>query len=208
MTNNRLFGLDGRVAAIIGAGSGIGEAVALGCARQGATIYCLDIDAEAATRTAAVITNRGETADAAVLDVTDAAAVSEALQAAADRYGSLDIVICTPGVNVRKRLVDYTDTEFDRVIGVNLKGSFHVLQSAGRIMGPRGHGSIILFSSIRAQVVEPGQSVYASTKAGIVQLVRAAAAELGPSGVRVNAIGPGVVDTPLTAQIRNKPAWH
>ena len=115
MTNNRLFGLDGRVAAIIGAGSGIGEAVALGCARQGATICCLDIDAEAATRTAAVITNRGETADAAVLDVTDAAAVSEALQAAADRYGSLDIVICTPGVNVAN---DWSTTPMPNSIGL------------------------------------------------------------------------------------------
>ncbi|HJN46149.1 MAG: hypothetical protein CL477_05750 [Acidobacteria bacterium] len=104
-----------------------------------------------------------------------------------DRRDALDVVVCTPGVNVRKRIVDYTDDEFDRVVGLNLKGSFHVLRAAGRIMTARGRGSIILFSSIRAQVVEPGQSVYASTKAGIVQLVRAAAAEFGPAGVRVSA---------------------
>ena len=75
-------------------------------------------------------------------------------------------------------------------------------------MLPRASGSIVVFSSIRAQVVEPGQSVYAMTKAGVVQLVRTAAAEFGPSGVRVNAIGPGVVDTPLTAPIKARPDWY
>ncbi len=111
-------------------------------------------------------------------------------------------------MNVRKLILDYTDADFDKVVGLNLKGSFNVLRAAGRIMTARGRGSIILFSSIRAQVVEPGQSVYASTKAGIVQLVRTAAAEFGPSGVRVNAVGPGVVETPLTAPIQEDPDWH
>ncbi len=208
MPENQLFGLGGKVAAVIGAGSGIGEAVALGCARQGATVRCLDVDAEAATRTAETITGEGRTADAARLDITDGTAVKQAFDDIVERHGSLDVVVCTPGVNVRKRLVDYTDEEFDRVVGVNLKGSFHVLRAAGPLMMAAGGGSIILFSSIRATVVEPGQSVYASTKAGIVQLVRTAAAEFGPSGVRVNAIGPGVVTTPLTAQIQNDPGWH
>jgi NAD(P)-dependent dehydrogenase (short-subunit alcohol dehydrogenase family) len=208
MAENQLFGLGGKVAAVIGAGSGIGEAVALGCARQGATVRCLDVDAEGATRTAATIAGEGGAADPAHLDITDGSGVTEAFDDVVARHGSLDIVVCTPGVNVRKRIVDYTDDEFDRVVGLNLKGSFHVLRAAGRIMMRRGSGSIILFASIRATVVEPGQSVYASTKAGIVQLVRTAAAEFGPSGVRVNAVGPGVVTTPLTAQIQDDPDWH
>jgi len=83
-----------------------------------------------------------------------------------------------------------------------------VLQAAGRVMTRQGSGSIVMFSSIRSQVVEPGQSVYAATKAGIVQLVRTAAAEFGPSGVRVNAVGPGVVETPLTAPIKNNNEWY
>ena len=85
-----------------------------------------------------------------------------------------------PGVNVRKPLLDYTEAEMDRVLGVNLKGNARVLQAAGRIMVAQGRGSIILFASIRSVVVEPGQSIYAATKAGIVQLVRGAAVELGP----------------------------
>ena len=208
MTETQLFGLKGKMAAVIGAGSGIGEAVAIGCARQGATVRCLDVDAEAAARTAEVMVGDGGASDAAQLDITDGAAVDQAFTDIVERHGSLDVVVCTPAVNVRKRLVDYTGDEFDRVVGLNLKGSFHVLRAAGRIMMTQGSGSIILFSSIRATVVEPGQSVYASTKAGIVQLVRTAAAEFGPAGVRVNAVGPGVVTTPLTAQIQNDPDWH
>jgi NAD(P)-dependent dehydrogenase (short-subunit alcohol dehydrogenase family) len=94
------------------------------------------------------------------------------------------------------------------VIELNLKGTFRVLREAGRIMSERDGGSIIAFSSIRSQVVEPGQGVYAATKAGIVQVVRALAAELGSKGVRVNAVAPGVVETPLTRPIKDNPGWY
>src|ERR671937_2322170 len=122
--------------------------------------------------------------------------------------GGLDIVVCTPSINVRKPILTYEEDEFDRVVDLNLKGSFNVLQAAGRVMTRQGSGSIVIFSSIRSLVVEPGQSVYAMTKAGIVQLVRKAAAEFGPFGVRVNAIGPGVVETPLTAPIKASADWY
>jgi NAD(P)-dependent dehydrogenase (short-subunit alcohol dehydrogenase family) len=119
-----------------------------------------------------------------------------------------DALVSTPGINVRKRLSDISDEEFDRVIDVNLKGTFRLAREVGRGMAERGSGAIVAFSSIRSQVVEPGQGVYAATKAGIVQLLRALAAELGPRGVRANAIAPGVVETPLTAPIKAKPEWY
>jgi NAD(P)-dependent dehydrogenase (short-subunit alcohol dehydrogenase family) len=203
-----LFSLEGKNAAVVGAGSGIGEAVAIGCAEQGAYVRCLDLNADAAEETAAAIREAGGGADAGVVDIVDGPAVTAVFEAVAAERGSLDVVVCTPGINVRKPLLDYTDEEIDRVLGVNLKGNAHVLQAAGRIMRDQHSGSIILFSSIRSLVVEPGQSVYAATKAGIVQLVRTAAAELGPSGVRVNAVAPGVIDTPLTAPIKNTPEWY
>ena len=206
MTN--MFSLEGRTAAIIGSGSGIGEAVAIGCAEAGAHLCCLDIDAEAAARTAATIRAAGGKAASSRLDILDGAAVTAAFDAISTARGSLDVVVCTPGVNVRKPLLDYTDEEIDRVLGLNLKGGAHVIQAAGRTMKEQGSGSIILFSSIRSVVVEPGQSMYAATKAGIVQMARAAAAELGPYGVRVNAVAPGVIDTPLTAPIRDSPGWY
>ena len=203
-----MFSLEGRAAAIVGGGSGIGEAVAIGCAEAGAHVSCLDIDVDAAARTAATIRTAGGEAASARLDIMDGAAVTRVFDDITAARGSLDVVVCTPGVNVRKPLLDYTDEEIDRVLGLNLKGGAHVIQAAGRIMSGQGSGSIILFSSIRSVVVEPGQSMYAATKAGIVQMVRVAAAELGPSGVRVNAVAPGVIDTPLTAPIKDHPDWY
>jgi NAD(P)-dependent dehydrogenase (short-subunit alcohol dehydrogenase family) len=205
MSQSGLFDLTGKTAAVIGGGSGIGEAVAFGAARQGASVIVLDANAAAASAVAARI---GGDAGGAALDIRDAAAVKDALDGIARDRGRLDIVVCTPSINVRKPILQYTGDEFDRVVAVNLKGSFNVLQAAGRLMALQRGGSIVIFSSIRAQVVEPGQSVYAMTKAGILQLVRAGAAEFGPYGVRVNALGPGVVETPLTAPIKANAAWY
>ena len=117
-------------------------------------------------------------------------------------------MICTPSINVRKKILNYSEEEFDRVVRLNLKGSFNVVRASGRIMVEQRHGSIVLFSSIRSVSVEPGQSVYAMTKAGIVQLVRGAACEFGARGVRVNALAPGVVETPLTGPIRANAEWY
>jgi NAD(P)-dependent dehydrogenase (short-subunit alcohol dehydrogenase family) len=205
MSLSKLFDLAGKTAAVIGGGSGIGEAVAIGAAQFGAKVVVADANLEAARRVAAGI---GGAASAVTFDIRNAAAVRDALEQIAHTCQGLDIVVCTPSINVRKPILKYEEAEFDRVVGVNLKGSFNVLQAAGRIMTRQGSGSIIIFSSIRSQVVEPGQSVYAMTKAGIVQLVRTGAAEFGPYGVRVNAVGPGVVETPLTAPIKANAEWY
>jgi len=202
-----LFDLTGKTAAVVGGASGIGEAVAIGCARQGARVMCLDVNDDAARKVAARATEAGCACEAGVLDIRDAAAVDLAFDGVAARHG-LDIVICTPGINVRKPILKYSDDDVARVIDLNIKGNFNVLRAAGRIMTARRKGSIILFSSVRSQVVEPGQSVYAATKAAIVQMVKTAAAEFGPLGVRVNAIGPGVIETPLTAPIKANKEWY
>ena len=129
------------------------------------------------------------------------------MASALEALSNLRGVVATPGVNVRKRLLDYQLDEFDRVVTLNLGGAMCVLQVAGGLLSAAG-GSIVLLSSIRSQVVEPGQGVYAATKAGIVQLARTAAAELGASGVRVNALAPGVIDTPLTRPIQQNEGWN
>ena len=120
----------------------------------------------------------------------------------------IDVLVCTPAINVRKPLAAVSAEEFDKVIGINLRGSFFALREAGKRMAEQGKGSMVFFSSIRSQVVEPGQGVYAATKAGTLQMIRAAAAEWGPRGVRANAVAPGVVETPLTKQIKDQPAWY
>jgi NAD(P)-dependent dehydrogenase (short-subunit alcohol dehydrogenase family) len=206
MNYEQLFRLEGRIAVVIGAGSGIGQAAAKGLAAHGAFVVCADVNLEAAQLTADQL--GAEHARASSVDITNTQDVAELLQGVVGEDGRIDVVVTTPATNVRKPINNYRDEEFDRVVELNLKGTFRVLRHAGRIMTEQRRGSIIAFSSIRSQVVEPGQGVYAATKAGIVQLVRTLASELGSSGVRVNAIAPGVVDTPLTSQIKDQPAWY
>ncbi len=203
-----MFRLDGKVVAVIGAGSGIGAAVAMAVGAQGGHAVCCDLKAESADVTAGAIRAAGGAADSAALDINDEPGVTAALAAIAARHGHLDGLVCTPAINVRKPMLKYTGEEFDRVVAMNLRGNFNVLTAAGRLMTAQGSGSIVLFSSIRALVTEPGQSVYGMTKAGIVQLAKSAATEWAAAGVRVNAIAPGVTDTPLTAPIKANAEWY
>jgi NAD(P)-dependent dehydrogenase (short-subunit alcohol dehydrogenase family) len=206
---NDLFSLSGKVVAVVGAGSGIGEAIAAGAASQGAAVVaCLDVNEGAAARVAGSIGSRGGRAVHGVVDIADARAVDACLDRLANAHGRLDGLVCTPSINVRKPILAYSGDEFDAVVRVNLRGNFNVLQAAGRIMTARGGGSIVLYSSIRSIVTEPGQSVYSMTKAGILQLAKTAATEWATRGVRVNAVGPGVVETPLTAPIKNNKEWY
>jgi NAD(P)-dependent dehydrogenase (short-subunit alcohol dehydrogenase family) len=203
-----LFRLDGRVALVVGAASGIGQASAQALAALGAEVVCADIDRAGAEATAHLIADARGRAEADQIDVSREPEVVRLVSGVAERHASLDVCVVTPAVNVRKPILKYTAEDLDRVLAVNLKGTFFVLREAGRLMAERGGGSIIAFASIRAVQVEPGQSVYSATKAGIVQLCRTLAVELGPRGVRVNAVAPGVVDTPLTRQIKKDEAWY
>jgi NAD(P)-dependent dehydrogenase (short-subunit alcohol dehydrogenase family) len=199
-----IFRLDGRRALVVGAGSGIGAAAAEGLARFGADVTCADASEQAAAATAAAITGFGGAATPLVLDLLDAAAVRRAGAAGP----APDVLVTTPAVNVRKRIVDYAEEELDRVVELNLKATFRLCQVIGARMADAGRGSMIGLSSIRAQTTEPGQGAYAATKAATIMLFKTLAAELGPAGVRANTIAPGVVETPLTAPIQADPEWY
>jgi NAD(P)-dependent dehydrogenase (short-subunit alcohol dehydrogenase family) len=205
MDYKKLFDLSGRVAVVIGAGSGIGQSAAKGMAAHGAFVVCADSNSDAANETVRQIDGR---ARALTVDIRQSEDVSSLFGSIIENENRVDVVVTTPGANVRKAIANYEDSEFDKVVELNLKGTFRVLREAGKIMSAQGYGSIIAFSSIRSVVVEPGQGVYAATKAGIVQMVRALSAELGPRGVRVNAIAPGVVETPLTRPIKDHAEWY
>jgi NAD(P)-dependent dehydrogenase (short-subunit alcohol dehydrogenase family) len=211
MSNRGIFDLSGKVAIVVGGASGIGEAVTIGAVAQGARVVCLDVKSDEAAavakRAAGDAGVDASMCEAGTLDIRDGPAVKASFADVRARLGSLDIVICTPSINVRKPILKYTEEELDRVLTVNIKGNFNVLQAAGAIMTEQKRGSIVLFSSVRSQVVEPGQGVYASTKAGILQLAKTAAAEFGPYGVRVNCVGPGVIETPLTQPIKANESW-
>jgi NAD(P)-dependent dehydrogenase (short-subunit alcohol dehydrogenase family) len=196
-----MFRLDGRLALVVGAGSGIGAAVAEGLAAFGATVVCADANVDAATATADRL---GGESRAVSIDLLDAASIE---RVAAD-VGAPDVLVTTPAVNVRKAIVDYADDELDMVVDLNIKGTFRLCRTFGRLMAEAGRGSMIGFSSIRSQTTEPGQGAYAATKAATVMLFKTLAAELGPRGVRANTIAPGVVETPLTAPIKARPEWY
>ena len=204
MSYKNIFSLTGKTALVVGAASGIGRASSLGLADFGAHVIVADQNLEGLKSVVQEIEASGGTAEAREVNLNDA----ESIKALLSSFEKLEVLVCTPAINVRKRILDYSDEEFDRVVGLNLKGNFRLLRDGGRKMVASGGGSIIVFSSIRSLVVEPGQGVYAATKAGVLQLVKTLAVELADKGVRVNAIGPGVVNTPLTAQIKNNPDWY
>ncbi|MEV6755245.1 SDR family oxidoreductase [Streptomyces sp. NPDC051214] len=210
MDYGNLFRLDGRRVAVVGGASGIGREAARALVAQGAHVIVADRDTEGAEQTAALAVRPGDAADPRLgtavthpLDVLDPDAVRSAVAA----WGPLDGLVVTVGANVRKRLVDYGLDEFDRVIALNLRSYLTLIQAVAPGMAERGRGSVVGFASMRAFQVEPGQGPYAASKAGLIQLLRTAAAEWGPQGVRFNAVAPGVVRTPLTDQIAADPAW-
>ena len=199
-----LFDLTGKTALVLGAASGIGKASAEALAALGAAVICADKDREGVERTAAEIGTHVKST-AQVVDAGKPEDIS-ALAAATMKFnGRIDIAVTTPAVHVRKPFLDYTDEEYDRIADLNLRGVFLFLRAFGRIMRDQGSGSLIATSSMRAMTLEPGLAIYGATKAGIIQLVRGLASELGPSGVRVNAVVPSIVDTALVAPLKARP---
>lgn len=203
-----LFDLSGKTAVVLGAASGIGKASAEVLAALGATVICADKDRAAVERTAGALDGEAHIVDAGSAD--DVAR----LAAAAAQHGRIDIAVTTPAMHIRKWFLDYTDDEFDRIVSLNLRGVFLFLRAFGRIMRDQNGGSLIATSSMRATTLEPGLAIYGATKAGLTQLVRGLASELGQYNVRVNAVVPSIVDTapvqPLKArpEIYNKLAAH
>ena len=135
------FSLDNRIVSVIGAASGIGEAVAVGLAAHGALVVVLDINTDGARQLAERIATDGGRAEARAIDLGDDASVTGAFEDIQARHGRIDGMVCTPAVNVRKLLLDYTDDEYDRVVDLNLKGSFRILRAAGRIMVLKAAGA-------------------------------------------------------------------
>jgi len=198
-----LFDLTGKTAVVLGAASGIGKASAEALAALGASIICADKDRAGVERTAYEL-SRHVRAEAHVVDAGSADDVAR-LATAAAKAGRVDIAVTTPAMHIRKGFLDYTDDEFDRIVSLNLRGVFLFLRAFGRIMRDRGGGSLIATSSMRATTLEPGLAVYGATKAGLTQLVRGLASEVGMHNVRVNAVVPSIVDTALVQPLKARP---
>ena len=191
------FTLAGRVAVVTGAASGIGRETARTLAEAGATVVIADINAAGLADTARLVEQVGGTVTPHPTDVAVRADVEALADAAMAAHGRVDIWVNVAGILVRRLILDSREDELDKVLGVNLKGVYWAIAAAGRVMKPAGSGSIINLSSSGGESAIPTLSIYSLTKAAVNALTRTAAKELGPHGIRVNAIAPGWVDTPL-----------
>jgi len=189
---------------ITGSARGIGRATALAFAAEGAQVIVCDMDAAGGEQTAADIRAAGGRAQFVQVDVTDRASVDALVQAAQARFGRIDVLVNNAGVLRDRSLLKMTEQDFDFVINVNLKGVFNCTQAVAPLLAAQGSGVILNASSVVGVSGNYGQTSYVASKAGVIGMTKVWARELGPKGVRVNAVAPGFISTEMLAGIPDK----
>ena len=189
--------LTDKVAIVTGSAQGIGLATALRFAAEGARVVVSDIGQQRVDQAVAAIVAQGGQAIGAVVDVTDRLAIDAMVAKVKATWGRIDVLINNAGITKDARLAKMSSAQFDAVIAVNLKGVFECTQAVAETMTAQGSGSIVNASSVVGLYGNFGQTNYAATKAGVIGFTKTWARELGPKGVRVNAVCPGFVLTPI-----------
>jgi 3-oxoacyl-[acyl-carrier protein] reductase len=198
-----MFDLTGKVALVTGASRGIGRAIALTLARQGATLV-VAARGENAAGTAAVIAERGGRADTVGIDVTDRAALEKLPSQIVERHGRLDIVVSNAGIARDQLLMRMKREDWDLVLATNLTATFTLAQAAIRPMLKQRGGRIIAIGSVVGQMGNAGQVNYAASKAGLIGFAKALAREVGSRGITANVVAPGLIDTDMTRTLNDK----
>jgi 2-hydroxycyclohexanecarboxyl-CoA dehydrogenase len=193
-----------KVAIVTGAASGIGLAVAQRLARDGAAVALLDLDAEAVEAAAAKVRADGGTALAVRVDVAVRASIDAAYAQVREELGPIAILVNSAGIDGFKRFLNITAEQWERILAVNLTGTFHCCQAAVPDMLDAGWGRIVNISSSSAQGGQPLMTHYVASKAGVIGFTKALALELGPEGITVNTIPPGFIDTPMSRRSEEK----
>ncbi|MEY2620188.1 MAG: 3-oxoacyl-[acyl-carrier-protein] reductase FabG [Pseudomonadota bacterium] len=196
--------LAGKVAIITGAGQGIGLATALKFAAEGATVVACDIQQRQVDAVAGQCRALGVPAMGLVVDVTQREMVDGMVQQVLQTHGRVDVLVNNAGITQDARLQKMTQEQFDRVIDVNLRGVFHCAQAVADAMVAQGSGVILNASSVVGIYGNFGQTNYAATKFGVIGFTKTWSRELGPKGVRVNAVAPGFVQTPILSTMPEK----
>ena len=193
--------LSGKSAIVTGSASGIGREIALTLGADGASVTVADRNPEGAEAVARQIAESGGIGRAAFVDVTDSGQVDAAVEGAAAAYGSVDILVNVAGFGFNSPIVDMREEDWDLVLGVNLKGQFLCARAAARRMIEQGNGGrIVNIASTAANNARYAGGAYCAAKAGVVQLTKVLALELGEYGITVNAVGPGFTETPATVE--------
>ncbi|MFE6803474.1 SDR family oxidoreductase [Streptomyces sp. NPDC057681] len=195
-----LFDISGRTALVTGSSRGIGFALARGLLEAGATVVLNGRDESALTDAAERLSEQtgNSPVHTAAFDVTDGPSVTAGVAGVEERVGPLDILVNNAGMQLRAPLLEFTDADWHRVLNTNLTSAFLVGREAARGMVERGHGKIINICSLQSEVVRPGIAPYAATKGALKMLTKGMCADWGPSGVQVNGLGPGYIETELT----------